>query len=34
MLIHDDPLVISTVIAKHPIKRILVDSESSVNLFY
>ena len=31
---HDDPLVIPTVIAKHPIKKILVDSGSSVNMLY
>ena len=34
MLPHDDPLVISAVIAKHPIERILVDNGSSVNLIY
>jgi len=31
---HDDPLVMSTMIAKHPIKRILVDSGNSINLIY
>ena len=30
---HDDSLI-SMVIAKHPIERILVDSESSINLLY
>ena len=34
LLPHDDPLVISAIIAKHPIERILVDSRSSVNLLY
>ncbi|XP_052193948.1 uncharacterized protein LOC127802273 [Diospyros lotus] len=34
ILPHDDPMVISAVIAKHPISRILVDSGSSVNLIY
>jgi len=34
ILPHDNPMVISTVIAKHPINRILVDSGSSVNLIY
>ena len=34
LLHHDDPLVVSATIAKHPIKRILVDSGSSVNLLY
>ena len=34
ILPHDDPMVISAVIAKHPINRILVDSGSSVNLIY
>ena len=31
---HDDPLVISTIIAKHTIRRILVDSGNLVNLIY
>ena len=31
---HDDPMVISAIMAKHPIERILVDSGSSVNLIY
>jgi len=34
ILPHDDPMVISRVIAKHPINRILVDNGSSVNLIY
>ncbi|XP_052171631.1 uncharacterized protein LOC127787608 [Diospyros lotus] len=34
LLPHNDPLVISVVIAKHPIERILVDSERSANLLY
>ncbi|XP_052185282.1 uncharacterized protein LOC127796919 [Diospyros lotus] len=34
ILPHNDPMVISAVIAKHPISRILVDSGSSVNLIY
>ncbi|XP_052209219.1 uncharacterized protein LOC127812736 [Diospyros lotus] len=34
ILPHDDPMVISAVIAKHPISRILVDSGSSINLIY
>jgi len=34
LLPHNDPLTISSVITKHPIKRILVDSGSSVNLLY
>ena len=34
ILPHDNPLVISAIIAKHPIERILVDSGSSVNLLY
>ena len=33
-LTHDDPMVITAVVAKHPISRILVDSGSSVNLIY
>ena len=31
---HDDPMVISAVVAKYPVERILVDSGSSVNLIY
>ena len=31
---HDDPMVISAVVAKYPVERILVDSGSSVNLTY
>ena len=34
LLPHDDPSVISTIIAKHPIERILVNSGSSINLLY
>ena len=34
LLPHDDPLVISSIIAKHPIERILVDSGSTINLLY
>lgn len=34
IILHDNPMVISTVIAKHPIGRILVDSGGSVNLIY
>ena len=31
---HDDPLVITATVSKHPIERVLVDSDSSVNLMY
>lgn len=31
---HDDPLVISAIITKHLIRRILVDSGNLVNLIY
>jgi len=31
---HDDLMVITAVVARHPIRRILVDSGSSVNLIY
>jgi len=31
---HDDLVVISAVVAKHPIGRILVDSNNSINLIY
>ena len=31
---HDDPMVITAIIAKHSIKRILVDSSSSINLIF
>ena len=34
ILPHDDPMVITTVVAKLTISRILVDSGSSVNLIY
>ncbi|XP_052210357.1 uncharacterized protein LOC127813436 [Diospyros lotus] len=34
ILPHDDPMVISATVAKHPVSRILVDSGSSVNLIY
>ena len=34
ILPYDDAMEISTVIPKHPINRILVDSSSSVNLIY
>jgi len=34
ILPHDDLMVITTVVAKHPISRILVDSGSSINLIY
>ena len=34
ILLHDDPMVISIAISKHPISRILVDNDSSVNLIY
>ena len=34
LLPHDDPSVISTIIVKHPIERLLVDSRSSINLLY
>ena len=34
ILPHDDPMVITAVIAKNPISRILVNSGSSVNLIY
>lgn len=34
ILPHDDPMVISAIVAKHSISRILVDSGSSVNLIY
>ncbi|XP_052204060.1 uncharacterized protein LOC127809334 [Diospyros lotus] len=34
ILPHDDPMVISAIVAKHPVSRILVDSGSSVNLIY
>ena len=31
---HDDPMVVSAVVAKYPVERILVDSGSSINLIY
>ena len=34
ILPHDDPMVTSGIVAKHPISRILVDCSSSVNLIY
>ena len=34
ILPHDDSMVIFAVIAKHPISRILMDSDSSVILIY
>jgi len=34
LLSYDDPLVISAIISKHPIERILVNSGSSINLLY
>ena len=34
IILHNDLMVISTIIVKHPIGRILVDSGSSVNLIY
>jgi len=34
LLLLDDPLVISAIVAKHSIERILVDSGSSINLLY
>ena len=34
ILPHDDPMVISVVIAKHPIEKIIVDNGSSINLIY
>ena len=34
LISHDDSLVISIVIAKHPIERILMDKGSSINLLY
>ena len=34
ILPHDDLMVITAVVAKHPISRILVDSSSFVNLIY
>ncbi|XP_052182016.1 uncharacterized protein LOC127794803 [Diospyros lotus] len=34
ILPHDDPMVISAVVAKHPISRILVDNGNYVNLIY
>ena len=31
---HDDPMVISLVIAKHDVKRIIVDNESSTDILF
>ena len=34
MTTHDDPLVISLVIAKHDVKRVLVDNESFADILF